>query len=99
MSENDYQQLVERMLQHAASPMISSDTGVEAAQQAGRMAAQEEIEWAVAGGLAMYFYGSPRMTKDVDIIASQNLSLTPEHQLSFGGSSYLLPGWQICSSG
>src|SRR5262245_32681356 len=38
----------------------------------------------------MYFYGSPRLTKDVDIIASKNLSLTPDHRLSFGGSSYTL---------
>jgi len=91
MSENEYKQLVERMLENdATSPMISSDTGVEAAQKVGELAAQEEIEWAVAGGLAMHFYGSPRMTKDVDIIASQNLSLTPQHQLSFGGSSYTL---------
>ena len=29
MSESDYQQLVERMLENVASPMISSDTGVE----------------------------------------------------------------------
>jgi hypothetical protein len=91
MSEDDYKQLVERMLENdATSPMISSDTGVEAAQRAGQLAAQEEIEWAVAGGLAMHFYGSPRMTKDVDIIASNNLSLTPQQQLSFGGSSYTL---------
>ena len=63
MSEDDYKQLVERMLENdAASPMISSDTGVEAAQKAGQLAAQEAIEWAVAGGLAMHFYGSPRMT-------------------------------------
>lgn len=90
MSEKEYQQLVERMLENAASPMISSDTGVAAAQLAGQLAAQEEIEWAVAGGLAMYFYGSPRMTKDVDIIASQDLALTPTHRLSIGGSSYTL---------
>ena len=91
MSENDYKQLVERMLENdATSPMISSDTGVEAAQKAGQLAAQAEIEWAVAGGLAMHFYGSPRMTKDVDIIASNHLSLTPQHSLSFGGSSYIL---------
>lgn len=91
MSENDYQQLIERMLNNdATSPMISSDTGVEAAQQAGQLAAQEEIEWAVAGGLAMHFYGSPRMTKDVNIIASQNLSLTPQHPLTFGGQSFTL---------
>jgi hypothetical protein len=38
----------------------------------------------------MHLYGSQRLTKDVDIIASQNLSLTPKHRLSFGGSSYIL---------
>lgn len=91
MSENEYQQLIERMLAHdAASPMISSETGVKAARKAGKLAAQEEIAWAVAGGLAMHFYGSPRMTKDVDIIASKHLSLLPQHPLTFGGNSYLL---------
>lgn len=90
MSEQEYQRLVQRMLENTSVPMISSDTGLEAAQKIGQLAAQEEIEWAVAGGLAMYFYGSPRLTKDVDIIASQNLSLTPQHTLGFGGGSYML---------
>ena len=90
MSESDYQRLVEQILENTSVPMISSDTGLEAAQKLGQLAAQEEIEWAVAGGLAMYFYGSPRLTKDVDIIASKNLSLTPQHRLGFGGSSYTL---------
>lgn len=90
MSESDYKQLVERVLQNVASPTISTDTGLEAAQTVGHIADQEEIEWAVAGGIAMHLYGSPRMTKDVDIIASNNLSLTPQHRLSFGGSSYTL---------
>ena len=90
MSEDDYRRIVEHVLQSAAQPMISTDTGVEAARKAGELAAREEIEWAVAGGLAMHLYGSPRMTKDVDIIASRHLSLTPEHRLSFGGSSYTL---------
>ncbi len=90
MSEDDYQQLVERVLQNVASPTISTDTGLEAAQTVGRLADQEEIEWAVAGGIAMHLYGSPRMTKDLDIIASKNLSLTPQHRLSFGGYSYML---------
>ena len=49
-----------------------------------------KIEWGLAGGLAIYFYGCPRMTKDVDIIASQNLSHRPRHRLGFGGSSYTL---------
>ena len=74
MSESDYQRLVERMLENTSVPMISSDTGLEAAEKIGQLAAQEAIEWAVAGGLAMYFYGSPRMTKDVDIIASNERS-------------------------
>lgn len=90
MSENDYKQLVERALQNPSSLMISTDTGIEAAQQMGQLAAQEEIEWALAGGLAMHLYGSPRLTKDVDIIASRDLSLTPQHRLGFGGSSYTL---------
>lgn len=90
MSENEYKKLVERILENTSVPMISSDTGMEAAKQIGEIAAQEEIEWAVAGGLAMYIYGSPRMTKDVDIIASKNLSLTPDHPLGFGGNSYTL---------
>lgn len=90
MSESDYQELVERMLENTSVPMISSDTGLEAVQKIGQLAAQEEIEWAVAGGMAMYFYGSPRLTKNVDIIASKDLSLTPQHRLGFGGSSYTL---------
>lgn len=90
MSESDYQRIVERMLANAANPTLATDTGLEAAQQVGQLAAQEEIEWALAGGLAMHLYGSPRLTKDVDIIASKDLSLTPQHPLNFGGSSYTL---------
>jgi hypothetical protein len=90
MSEEEYKQLVERVLQSVANPTISTDVGVEAVREVGQLAEQEDIEWAVAGGLAMHFYGSPRLTKDVDIIASNHLSLTPQHQLTFGGSSYTL---------
>jgi hypothetical protein len=90
MSENDYQRIVERVSQSVAQPMIATDTGIEAAKQMGQLATQEEIEWAIVGGFAMYLYGSSRLTKDVDIIASKNLSLPPQHQLGFGGSSYML---------
>ena len=90
MSEDEYQQIVERVGRSVANPTLSTDTGVEAVQQVGQLAAQEKIEWAVAGGLAMHLYGSPRLTKDVDIIASNHLSLTPQHRLNFGGSSYAL---------
>jgi hypothetical protein len=85
MSEDEFQQLVERVRESIANPTISTDTGVEAVQKVSELAAQDEIEWAVAGGLAMHLYGSPRLTKDVDIIASDHLSLTPQHRLSFGG--------------
>lgn len=90
MSESEYQRIVEHIIQSAANPMIATDVALEAAQKFGELAAQEEIEWALAGGLAMHLYGSQRLTKDVDIIASKNLSLTPKYRLSFGGSSYTL---------
>ncbi|MBN8725825.1 MAG: hypothetical protein J0M03_23210 [Acidobacteria bacterium] len=90
MSQENYQQLIERVLQNVANPTISTDVGVEAAQQVGKLANQEEINWALAGGLAMHLYGSPRLTKDVDVIASQHLPLVAEHQLTFGGSSYTI---------
>ncbi|MGH9825843.1 MAG: hypothetical protein ACREDR_21655 [Blastocatellia bacterium] len=90
MSEDDYKQLIERILRNPANLMIATDTGIEAARKIGQLAAQEEAQWAVAGGLAMHLYGSPRLTKDVDIIASRHLSLTPVHRLSFGGASYTL---------
>lgn len=90
MSKIKYKQLVERLLQNVAQPTRYTDTGIEAAQQIGQIATQEEIEWAIAGGLAMHLYGSPCYTKDVDIIASRRLSLTLEHSLTIGGSSYTL---------
>ena len=80
MSEDDYKQLIERILRNPANLMIATDTGIEAARKIGQLAAQEEAQWAVAGGLAMHLYGSPRLTKDVDIIASRHLSLTPVHR-------------------
>jgi len=46
MSENDYKQLVERALQNTSNLMIATDTGIEAAQHMGQLAAREEIEWA-----------------------------------------------------
>lgn len=90
MSDNEYKQLIEYIQQNIAQPMIATDTGIEATLQVSELAAKEEIEWALAGGLAMHLYGSPRLTKDVDIIASNHLSLTPKHPLSFGGNNYVL---------
>jgi hypothetical protein len=85
MSEND---IIERVQKNAASPTVSSDTGLEAASELGKIAESEQIEWAIAGGIAMYLYGSPRLTKDVDIIANRALSLVPDAPLNIGGGSY-----------
>ena len=48
MSENDYQRVVDRLMRSVAQPMIATDVAIEAAQNVGALAAQEEIEWALA---------------------------------------------------
>lgn len=85
MSEREILELIKKNVEN---PTISTDTGLAAAQRIGEVAARENVAWALAGGLAMYLYGSPRLTKDVDIIASNYLSLAADAQLSFGGSHY-----------
>ncbi|MBL8205376.1 MAG: hypothetical protein JNM09_14160 [Blastocatellia bacterium] len=65
MSEKEYQQLIERMLAHeAASPMISSETGVKAARKAGKLAAQEEIAWAASGWAGAALLWQPTHDKE-----------------------------------
>lgn len=54
----------------------------------GDIAEAENVSWAIAGGIAMYLYGSPRLTKDFDIIASGAISLKEDAPLTFGGSNY-----------
>lgn len=86
MSEKE---IIEYVLQNVAvSPMIATDTGIEAAQTLGKIAAREQIEWALCGGLAMHLYGSDRLTKDVDVIASARISVESRAPLTFGGDSY-----------
>ena len=87
MSENE---IIERVGKNVAQPTISTDTGLEAAREIGKTAASENVAWALVGGLAMYLYGSPRLTKDVDVIAANYLSLKANGPLSFGGSNYLV---------
>lgn len=87
MSEKD---LIEKVEQNIKSPTISTDTGLEAAQKVGKIADAENIEWALVGGIAMYLYGSPRLTKDVDIIASNHLSLKANAPLNLGGNNYIV---------
>lgn len=85
MSDNE---IIERVQKNVESPTISTDTGLEVAQKIGEIATNENIEWALVGGLAMYLYGSPRLTKAVDIIASNFVSLEANAPLTFGGNNY-----------
>ena len=85
MSEKE---IIERVRKNVESPTVSSDTGLEAAGELGKIAEAEQIEWALVGGIAMYLYGSPRLTKDVDVIAAKSLSLDADAPLNIGGESY-----------
>ncbi len=87
MSDNE---IIERVQKNVESPTISTDTGLEAARKIGEIAEGENVEWALVGGIAMYLYGSPRLTKDVDIIASNFVSLKANAPLTFGGNNYLI---------
>jgi hypothetical protein len=68
--------------------MIDEETGLSAVEMIGEIANKAGVEWAVIGGFAMYLYGSPRFTKDVDVIASKTLSLESFGRLKQGGERY-----------
>ena len=69
---------------------ISPEAALEAAMRVITMAEEEGKRAAVAGGLAMQIFGFTRATKDVDIVASEELELDPERRLEFGGHVYLV---------
>ena len=60
------------------------------------MSAEQGFVAALAGGVAMQVYGSPRLTKVVDFVLDQPLSeegqLRKIKPLGFGGGSYQAPG-------
>ena len=87
MSDNE---IIERVQKNVESPTISTDVGLEAAAESGKIAVDENIEWALVGGLAMNLYGSPRLTKELDIIASNTVSLKANALLTFGGNNYIV---------
>jgi hypothetical protein len=59
-------------------------------------ARRDGIRIAVLGGVAMNFYGSPRLTSDVDFVGDSDLQSTDDFDhvttLSFGGNRYIVPG-------
>ncbi|HRH46110.1 MAG TPA: hypothetical protein PKY82_30985 [Pyrinomonadaceae bacterium] len=55
--------------------LLDGDSALQAIEKVGEIADSHQIKWALCGGIAMVIYGSPRLTKDVDIIASSQLPL------------------------
>jgi hypothetical protein len=86
MSEKELIEYIEQNLEN--SPMIDTETGISAVRQLAEIAAQENVEWALAGGIAMHLYGSSRLTKDVDVISLKRLSLKAVRLIRLGGESY-----------
>lgn len=68
--------------------MLDSQSATEALEIIGEIADSQGIDWALCGGVAMQIYGSPRLTKDLDFIASGVMPLAPVKHLSFGGHRY-----------
>lgn len=86
MSEKELIEYIQENLEN--SQMIDTETGIKAVKKLAEIAKKENIEWALAGGIAMHLYGSPRLTKDVDVISKKRLSIEASNPLGFGGESY-----------
>ena len=72
----------------AVKKSIPTEVGVEAAEQVTRVANDNGIAIALAGGIAMHIYGFTRATTDVDMLAQAVLPLKSRSELSFGGENY-----------
>ena len=88
MTKKDINKLVEKNLKANPTPMIATETGLEVLRKLAVIASENAVNWALVGGIAMHLYGSPRLTKDVDVIASAILGLESERNLGFGGKRY-----------
>lgn len=91
MTEKKLKEILDKNLLGNPNSMIDTETGLKAVFKIAKTAKNKGIDWALVGGVAMYIYGSPRLTKDADVIASAVLSeLKPERPLGFGGNRYLV---------
>ncbi|MGH9802303.1 MAG: hypothetical protein ACRD82_18215, partial [Blastocatellia bacterium] len=88
MTKKRLRELVEKNLRNNPNQVVDPETGLEALQKMIVIAERNGVEFALVGGIAMYLYGSPRLTKDVDVIASELLPLKSERRLGFGGARY-----------
>lgn len=67
---------------------ISTAVGIEAAKAVAGVASENDIDIALAGGIAMHIYGFTRATTDVDMVARSVLPLPKQRELDFGGEGY-----------
>jgi hypothetical protein len=70
--------------------LLDEDSAIETIVKVAEIAEQNNIDWALVGGLAMVVYGSDRTTKDIDIIADKLLPLEKVGDLVQGGERYLI---------
>ena len=68
--------------------LLDDVSAMETIETVAKLADENNIDWALAGGLAVILYGSDRLTKDVDIIASKTLPLENDGILVQGGERY-----------
>lgn len=88
MTKQEIIRMVDRNMNNNPNPMIATEAGVRAVKKYALLAKKHNIDFALVGGIAMHFYGSPRLTKDVDVIASAVLPIEAERRLGFGGARY-----------
>lgn len=88
MTKQEIIKLVERNMKDNPNPMIDHETAMKALRSITKHADKKNIPWALLGGVAMSFYGSPRFTKDVDVVSRETLPLEFERKLGFGGERY-----------
>src|SRR5262245_43320141 len=71
-------------------PTLDEDSAKEAIQAVGEIASENGIDWALAGEIAVIVYGSDRLTKDVDNVASRPMpaNFTVTGKIRQGGERY-----------
>ncbi len=90
MTKRQIKDLVAKNIKDHPNPMIDLETALAALTPIAEAAEKKRIPWALAGGVAMSYYGSPRMTKDVDVISSATLGFKAKRNLGFGGERYTM---------
>lgn len=70
--------------------LLDDESAMQTIELVGTLANENNIDWTLAGGLAVILYGSDRLTKDVHIIASKKLPMKSEGLLVQGGERYIV---------